>query len=97
MTILNGGPGNAIDAFHTFVSPFLLARDISNNHGHNKYSKWDEVIECFLAIYCLNADGTFKRACDVTQIFAQFKYLCRGTALYEGLKRVEEFDNNPYR
>lgn len=88
---------NPIPAFHHFISPFLLGRDYSNQDGYAEYSKWTEVVECFLAIQCLKEDGNFKQAKDVTQVFAKLEYACRGTTLYEALKNKAHFNNDPYR
>ena len=75
-----------LEALHQFVYPFLAARDIVG-----EYDKWDEVLECFIAIYCLEHDGNFRTAKNVTQLFAILKYLCRGSTLVEAtLQAVKE-------
>src|SRR5271169_1119734 len=82
----------AISALHTFIYPFFSAQV-----AEGEYNKWNEVLECFLAIYCLNPDGNFTEASGVTQLFAILKYLCWGTVLYEALGQASHFDNNAYQ
>jgi hypothetical protein len=67
-----------VDALHQFVYPFMAAREIEG-----EYNKWEEVLECFLAIYFMEPDGNFRPAKLATQSLAIFKYLCRGSTLYE--------------
>jgi len=95
--LLNGNDGSCVKAFHEFVVPFLSGREFSANYDHAEYSKWQEVLECFLAIYCLKEDGNFKPPQDVTGIFAKIEYLCRGTTLYQGLSHMADFRNDPYK
>jgi hypothetical protein len=97
LNILNGEPGDALVAFHDFVFPFLAGRDDPHTLDHAEYSKWNEVIECFLAIISLKPDGNFKQARDVTQVFAKLEYACRGAVLYEALKNRMNFYNDPYQ
>jgi hypothetical protein len=85
MAILNGGRGDVIHALHVFTAPFLSGQDFSANYDYSEYSKWNDVIECFLAVYALNEDGNFKSPKDVTGVFAKIEYLCRGATLYDGL------------
>jgi hypothetical protein len=95
--IVDGSNLDCVNAFHVFIAPFLSGRDFAAGYDHSDYSKWQEVLECFLAIYCLTEDGNFKPPHDVTAIFAKIEYLCRGTTLYDGLSHVTEFQNNPYK
>jgi hypothetical protein len=81
--LLNGSQEMCIKALHTFVMPFLSARDFAEDYNYLEYSKWNDVLECFMAIYCLDDDGLFKD--DVTGLFAKVEYLCRNTTLYEAL------------
>ena len=62
-----------------------------------KYSKWDDVLECLIAVYCLREDGNFKAPQDVTQIFAQLHYHIRGATLYEAMLHLEDHDYDPYK
>jgi hypothetical protein len=97
LSILSGGLGDPIVAFHNFIFPFLAGRDDAHLLNHPNYSKWDEIIECFLAILSLKPDGNFKKAKDVTQVFAKLEYACRGAILYEALRNRMDFENNPYK
>ena len=95
--ILNGAPGDEVDALHTLIAPFFSGQVFSLDYDYANYSKWNEVMECFLAVYCLKEDGNFKYPQDVTGIFAKVEYLCKGVTLYEGLTHLKDFQNNPYR
>jgi hypothetical protein len=81
-----------IDAFHLFVYPFLSAPELTGT-----YSKWNDVLECFLAIYHIRDDGNFNTVHDVTQIFAKFKYHCRGATLFEAMKNIDAYGSNPLK
>jgi hypothetical protein len=81
---------DAVCALHTFIYPFLSAREIVGC-----YSRWDEVLDCFLAVYSLNLDGTFRTAPETTQPLAILKYLCRGSTLYEAFRVAHKYNNNP--
>jgi hypothetical protein len=83
---------SGIAALHSFVYPFLAAREIEG-----QYNKWEEVMECFLAIYFLQADGNFKDAKDVTQPLAILKYLCRGSTLFESFQVAKKFNVDPHK
>lgn len=96
MEVFKGSRHNRIQRLHAFVSRFLFARDQSHE-TENSNGKWNDVIECFLAIYCVKEDGTFKRPDEATQVFAHLKYHCKGATLYEGLQHLAEFDNDPYK
>jgi hypothetical protein len=80
-----------IDAFHTFIYPLLSAPVLTGT-----YSKWNDVLECFLAIYHIQEDGNFNTVHDVTQILAKFKYHCRGTTLFEAMRNIRTYGNNPF-
>jgi len=83
-----------VQALHEFVKNILYPRLHSTKIP---YSKWNNPLECFLAIYCLRDDGTFKPATDVTPIFAMLHYHIRGSILYEGLKICTERKLDPYQ
>jgi len=71
-----------VAALHDFFYPFTSKRDI-----RQEYSKWFDALECFIAIYCLKADGNYEDASGCTQLFAILKYICRGTTLYEAFNQ----------
>lgn len=77
----------AIDAFHNFFKPFLYPRNLQSG------SKWEEVIECMLAVYCLEGKGIFKKASNITPIFAKLHYHIRGAIFYEGYKNRHNFES----
>jgi hypothetical protein len=81
-----------VEALHQFLYPFLAARDIVG-----EYNKWDEVLECFLAIYCLEHDGNFRSAKNTTQLLAILKYLCRGSTLVEATFRAVKEGKDPFK
>lgn len=94
---LDDEDSDPLQAFHDFVAPFFSGQDFAAYEDNNIYSKWNDVMECFLAVYCLNEDGTFRRAQDVTQLFAKLEYICRGVTLNQGLNQKVNFQNNPYQ
>jgi hypothetical protein len=69
----------------------LLATQRREGEG----SKWDDVLECFLAILAMKDDGNFSEPKGLTQMFAQFKYHCRSVLLYEAHKRGKAENNAP--
>jgi hypothetical protein len=81
----------SITALHAFIYPFLAARE-----DLGEYNKWDEVLECFLAITCLKDDGNFEEPCNVTQLFAICKYLCRSATLFQALEQAEQESAKTY-
>jgi hypothetical protein len=94
---LDDEENDPLQAFHSFVAPFFSGQDFVAHEDNSVYNKWNDVMECFLAVYCLNEDGTFKQAQDVTQIFAKLEYICRGVTLTQGLDEKVHFQNDPYR
>ncbi|KAF8956798.1 hypothetical protein BDZ97DRAFT_1925070 [Flammula alnicola] len=85
-----------VDAFHDFIKLILYPMDRSEDDD-DEYSKWDEPIECLLAIDALREDGNFKAAHEITGIFAKFFYHLRGAVLYQGLRNKFNFGNNAYK
>jgi hypothetical protein len=81
-----------LELVHQFIYPFLAARDIVG-----EYNKWDEVVECFLAIYCLEQDGNFRSAKNTTQLLAILKYLCRGSTLVEATLQAAREGKDPLK
>jgi hypothetical protein len=87
---LCAGAPNILDLFHEFIFPVLSARSID---GHS-YSKWEEPLECWLAIHCLSDDGSFLPPSDITQVLAKMEYHCRSSVLYQSIKNVGQFNND---
>lgn len=83
---------SGLSILHQLVKSILLAQPVKDRC----HSKWDSMMECFLAISGLREDGNFKQPHEVTQMFAQLVYLIRCTILYEALDNVAEFNDNPY-
>ncbi|KAF8890221.1 hypothetical protein BD779DRAFT_1671550 [Infundibulicybe gibba] len=95
LELLTSSQEDITQSFHEFISPFLFAGTSLDSTG--KYSKWASVLECCLAIYCLNDDGTFRKPQYVTQVFAKVVYHCRGATLYEALENIDTFNGDPYK
>ena len=53
-----------LDTLHAFVSPNFF---VQNEAG--KKTKWNELIECLLALYALSPDGNFSDAKRMIQPF----------------------------
>ena len=84
-----------LDILHAFASPIFFVRDdTSDDPG---YTKWNELIECLLAVHALSLDGNFAEPKAVTQPFAMVEYHCRGFVLYEAFSRIHEHGNNIYQ
>jgi hypothetical protein len=73
-----------VDEFHRFIKPFLYP--FAGASG----SRWDDPLECFIALYALNEDGTFRSADGMTPPFAHFQYHMRCAMYYEAQLRVRE-------
>jgi hypothetical protein len=80
-----GDESEAINALHQLVYPLLSYQDVVG-----EFNKWEDVLECFTAIYFLQNDGTFPDAQRTTQYFAMCKYLCRAVTLHEALAQAQE-------
>jgi hypothetical protein len=78
--------------FHKLIHPCFSAQNISG-----EYSKWNEILECFMAIYALKDDGNFENGADLTQFFAKLKYLCRSVQLYASVESIGDFGNDVIR
>ena len=89
--------GSHVDAFHKFIKPFLYPRD-DGTLGDANYKKWNNPIECILALRHLKPGGGFKDAHDTTGTFTIFHYYIRGATLYEGIRKVKtgEFKGTVY-
>jgi hypothetical protein len=82
----------AVTILHEFIYPFL-----SMQQQEGEYSKWLEVLECYLAIANMTPDGNFQDAHELTKPFSIWKYICRGSTLYQGILSAPQFRNNAYK
>ena len=71
----------AILAFHDLFKPFLLATTETTDED----SKWNNVLECLLAVYALRKDSTFRSPSQVSKTFAALHYHIRGAIVYEAV------------
>ena len=74
-------PDDLIASFHHLVKPFLYPLPSSS------HSRWDDPLECFIALFSLSKTGNFKAAEDMTQPFAHLHYLMRSAIFYEAHRR----------
>ena len=74
-------PDDLIASFHHLVKPFLYPPPSSS------HSRWDDPLECFIALFSLSKTGNFKAAEDMTQPFAHLHYLMRSAIFYEAHRR----------
>lgn len=95
LAALDGDAPVELKDLHGFASPIFFIQDRSSNEVG--YSKWNELIECLLAIHALSLDGNFAEPRAVTQPLAMIEYHCRGFVLYEALSRIDEHGNDPYQ
>ena len=85
-------PGDVL-IFHNFIYP-LVSREPSVRED----DKWSMVMECWLAVYNLHPQGHFSPPHDVTRLFAQMEYICRGATLYQSfLRKDSDFEGSLYR
>jgi Orsellinic acid/F9775 biosynthesis cluster protein D len=77
---------------HTLIYPCFCPQQ-----RVNIYSKWNDVLECFMAIHALKEDGNFENGANLTQFFAILKYLCRCTMLFQSVQERDNFDDDPVR
>lgn len=68
-------------AFHDLFKPFLLATTETTDED----SKWNNVLECLMAVYALRKDSTFRPPSLVSQTFAALHYHIRGAIVYEAV------------
>ncbi|KAF5348123.1 hypothetical protein D9756_010740 [Leucocoprinus leucothites] len=73
-----------LDIFHSFIKEFLYPWQFEEGR---KYNRWDDPLECFMALQSLRHDGVFRAANQTTGLFAQLKYHIRGTVYYESRRR----------
>ncbi|KIJ31230.1 hypothetical protein M422DRAFT_267180 [Sphaerobolus stellatus SS14] len=57
-------------------------------------SKWNNPMECLMALYALQDQGRFIDPSIATQLFARMKYHIRGCLFHEGLKRMGNYDDS---
>jgi hypothetical protein len=74
-------PDDLIASFHRLVKPFL------NPQPPTSHSRWDDPLECFIALVSLSETGNFKAAEDMTLPFAHLHYLMRSAIFYEAHHR----------
>jgi hypothetical protein len=72
----------SVEGLHRLVFYLLAAQEKEGEHN-----KWDDVLECLLAIMAMKEDGNFSEAKGLTPMLAKFKYICRGVILYEAYQR----------
>ncbi|KAK0440199.1 uncharacterized protein EV420DRAFT_1279273, partial [Desarmillaria tabescens] len=82
----------AVQSLHKFLLPLLSPRVSPGRHD-----KWQLVMECFVAVFCVRPDGLFEKPENTMQTFAKIKYLVRGTCLYEAVQIAGQFNDDAYR
>ncbi|KAK0472312.1 hypothetical protein IW261DRAFT_1343631, partial [Armillaria novae-zelandiae] len=85
---------NQLVSLHQFILPLLSPR--ASSSATIQPDKWQLVIECFVAVFCLQSDGQFRKPEHTTQVFAKIKYLVRGTCLFEAYEQHALFENDLY-
>ncbi|KAF9491189.1 hypothetical protein BDN71DRAFT_1364503, partial [Pleurotus eryngii] len=75
-------------ALHILVHPFL-SRFATVMDSEEPGSKWNRVIECFIALLSVQENGSFKPPSAMTQPLAILKYLCRITCFLHALAQLE--------
>ena len=83
-------PDDLVLSLHLLVKPFLYPRAPAASH-----SRWDDPLECFIALFSLSPEGHFKAAEIMTQPFAHLLYLIRSAIFYEANHQFTT--NNPGR
>jgi hypothetical protein len=74
-------PDGLVDAFHHLLKPFLYPRSSSS------HSRWDDILECHIALLSLGRKGNFKAAEEMSQPLASLHYLMRSAMFYEALSQ----------
>jgi hypothetical protein len=72
--------------FHDFIYPLLSAQ-----LSIREENKWSMVLECWLALYALQAEGNFMEASEFTGILAKLEYSCRAVTFYQGYLHRSSF------
>ena len=68
--------------FYSFMAPPAEDRP---------FSKWNDPLQCFLAVTNLREDGTFEPAPTLTAELCRWEYNMRGTGLYEAVTEGNGF------
>lgn len=79
-----------VPAFNHFIGLFFMIREEPNNPPPPNTSKFDSIIECFLALSAIRSGGTLCRPHDLTPPCAHLKYWIRTCILFEADARVRE-------
>lgn len=82
-------PKDAMDELHNFIKPLLYPRESADSR-----SQWDCSVECFIALFALRTDGTFKEAKNATKPFPVFHYFIRCAIFFEAKRTVSVFDGD---
>ncbi|KAK0221251.1 hypothetical protein EDD85DRAFT_779483, partial [Armillaria nabsnona] len=85
---------NELQSLHQLLLPLLSPR--ASSSATIQPDKWQLVMECFVAVFCLCPDGRFRKPEHTTQVFAKIKYLVRGTCLFEAYEQHSHFKNDLY-
>jgi hypothetical protein len=64
-------PKDCMAAFHKFIKPLLYPSESAST------SKWDDPVECFIALYSLDEDGTFKQPKNMSPVLTILRYFIR--------------------
>lgn len=78
---------DVVSCVHVVALHLFRPRNYMQEEGD--YNKWNDPLECFMALHNLTPYGNFKPAKDVTQLFSKLEYLIRGTTLYEGHQQAQ--------
>jgi hypothetical protein len=81
-------PKDCVLELHKFIQPLLYPRKSASK------SRWDHPFECFVALFALREDGTFKAPKDVEGIFSPMFHHIRSVIFYEALITVRKFDGD---
>ncbi|KAF8970785.1 hypothetical protein BDZ97DRAFT_1914276 [Flammula alnicola] len=78
-------PSDAVQEFHNFIRPFLYPREQLEDAAAttSSFTKWNHPLECFIALYALNPDGTFDEPKNMTKLFAILHHHMSGAIYWE--------------
>ncbi|KIJ28757.1 hypothetical protein M422DRAFT_269970 [Sphaerobolus stellatus SS14] len=96
-TLLNALNDSQEPKVHLIHAVFLPLCYIRKPAGNNiiAASKWNNPIECLIAIHALQEKGQFIDLSLAAPVFAQLKYHIRGAILYKDLRTISKHDNDP--
>jgi hypothetical protein len=80
-----------IPVFHNFIYPLLSAQQ-----SILEENKWSMVIECWLALYALQAEGHFCNASHLTGVLAKMEYHCRAVTFYQSYLHRRDFPGQSF-